>query len=109
MGVMDLSVALKAEARRLGFSMVGIMPAQSARRLSAYLNWIAQEYHGLMGYMARPDRVLRRQDLNVILPGVRSIVCVGLDYETIKLPPHIAHDPARAVSPITPGARITTT
>lgn len=95
MGVMDLSVALKAEARRLGFSMVGIMPAQSARRLSAYLNWIAQEYHGLMGYMARPDRVLRRQDLNVILPGVRSIVCVGLDYETIKLPPHIAHDPAR--------------
>ena len=38
--------------------------------------------HGAMGYLARPDRIARRQDLNVILPGVKSLIMVGLDYRT---------------------------
>jgi epoxyqueuosine reductase len=48
-----------------------------------------------MRYMARPDRVARRQDLNVILPEVQTIVCVGLDYYTLPLPLAIAQDPSR--------------
>jgi epoxyqueuosine reductase len=90
-----LTAALKEKARDLGFSMVGVVPAAPARRLDAYLQWIAAEYHGAMGYMARPDRVIRRRDLNVILPGVRSLVCVGLDYFTREVPPHVAGDPSR--------------
>lgn len=91
----DLVAALKAEAGRLGFNMVGITPAAPSRRLSAYLAWLAQEFHGEMGYLARADRVARRQDLNVILPGARTIVCVGLDYETFKLPAALAEAPER--------------
>lgn len=87
--------SLKAEAQRLGFSLVGVIPAHPARRLSAYLRWIEQEMHGSMGYMARPDRVARRQDLQLILPGVRSLVCVGLDYYTPPLPEIVAADPSR--------------
>lgn len=75
--------------------MVGFVPARPARRLDAYLHWIAQEMHGRMDYLARPDRLARRQDLNVILPGVQTIICVGLDYSTPALPVTIAHDPAR--------------
>ncbi len=86
---------LKARAHELGFSLVGIVPAQPARRLDAYLRWIAQEMHGTMGYMARPDRVVRRQDLQVILPGVQSLVCVGLDYFSWRLPEEIVGDPGR--------------
>ncbi|HEX6384249.1 MAG TPA: tRNA epoxyqueuosine(34) reductase QueG, partial [Anaerolineae bacterium] len=86
---------LKTRARSLGFSMAGVVPAAPGRRLDAYLRWIASEQHGQMGYMARPDRVARRQDLNVILPGVHSIVCVGLDYYTLSVPEHIANDPSR--------------
>ncbi len=48
-----------------------------------------------MGYLARPDRLARRQDLNVILPGVRSLVLVGLDYRTLDLPAAIANDRSR--------------
>ncbi len=48
-----------------------------------------------MGYMARPDRVARRRDLDVVLPGVRSLVVVGLDYATAPPPADIAADPAR--------------
>jgi epoxyqueuosine reductase len=99
--VMDeLSVAkvkseLKQRARALGFSLVGITAARPGRRLDAYLRWLEQARHGEMGYLARPDRLARRQDLNVILPGAQAMVCVGLDYETLKLPPEIADDPSR--------------
>ncbi len=91
----QLTNALKEKARALGFSMVGIVPAVPGKRLGAYLRWIDNEHHGLMGYMARPDRIVRRQDLNAILPGVQSLVCVGLDYHTMRLPDEIAHDPSR--------------
>jgi epoxyqueuosine reductase len=91
----SLTERLKITAQSLGFSMVGIIPAMPGRRLNAYLDWIGQQRHGEMGYMARPDRVMRRQDLNHILPGVRSIICVGLDYFTGDTPPAIASDPSR--------------
>ncbi len=91
----QLTKTLKEKAIELGFSMVGIVPAVPGKRLDAYLRWIDNAYHGLMGYMARPDRIVRRQDLNVILPGVQSLVCVGLDYHTMRLPNEIAHDPSR--------------
>lgn len=90
-----LTRQLKEKARALGFSMAGVVPAEPGRRLVAYLRWIEKEYHGRMGYMARPDRVARRRDPGVILAGTRSIVCVGLDYHTMRLPPEIAGDPAR--------------
>jgi epoxyqueuosine reductase len=86
---------LKVKARSLGFSLVGVVPAGPGRRLEAYLRWIANAQHGEMAYMARPDRVARRQDLSVILPGVQSIVCVGLDYYSLQLPAGIAGDPSR--------------
>lgn len=79
----------------LGFSMVGVVSARPGRRLSSYLHWIEQAYHGEMGYLARPDRLSRRRDLNVIVPGVQSIVCVGLDYQTLMPPDEIVTDPGR--------------
>jgi epoxyqueuosine reductase len=90
-----LAEAIKEKARELGFSMAGIVAARPGRTLGAYLQWIAQEYHGLMGYMARPDRVERRQDLNAVLPGVQSLICVGLDYTTLEPPREVVEDPSR--------------
>ncbi|NHZ71547.1 MAG: tRNA epoxyqueuosine(34) reductase QueG [Aquificales bacterium] len=86
---------LREKAQALGFNFFGVIPARPARRLGAYLDWIEQERQGKMGYLARPDRIIRRQNLNVILPGVQTILCVGLNYFPGKLPPHIAQDPSR--------------
>lgn len=86
---------LKAKAYELGFSMVGVVSAEPSRHLYAYKTWIANEMHGKMGYLARPDRLIRREDLNVILPDVRTMICVGLDYYALKLPANIAGDPSR--------------
>lgn len=95
-GFMDeLTAALQAKAFALGFDTVGIIPAQPGKRLDAYLRWLDQDMQGEMGYMARPDRVARRQDLQVILPGVQAIVCVGLGYFTRRLPTAVVQDPSR--------------
>ncbi len=91
----ELESELRAKARELGFERLGIIPAVPGRRLEAYLAWVAQGFQGEMGYMARPDRVARRQDLQVILPGVQAIVCVGLDYFTRRLPTAVSQDPSR--------------
>jgi epoxyqueuosine reductase len=86
---------LKAKAYELGFDLVGITRAEPSPTLDAYLRWIDAGMHGSMGYMARPDRVARRRDPNVILPGARSFVVVGLDYQTSLIPNEILTDPSR--------------
>ncbi len=90
-----LTTALKREAQRLGFSLGGVAAAKPSPNLAAYLDWIEGGFQGEMGYLARPDRLARRRDLNVILPGVKSIFVVGLDYQTLQLPASIAQDPSR--------------
>ncbi len=88
------SEAVKAEAQHLGFAYVGITHAQPAPTLHAYLRWIDAGMHGSMGYMAREDRIARRRDLNVVLPGAQSLVMVGLDYGA-QVPEFLLSDPSR--------------
>lgn len=73
---------LKQIAVESGFDLVGVTPARPSPMLAAYERWIAAGMHGSMGYMGRPDRVARRRDLNVILPGAQSLIMVGVDYRS---------------------------
>lgn len=91
----EVTQRLKTEALALGFTLVGVAAARPGRRLAAYQAWIAAQMHGEMAYLARPDRQARRADLEVILPGVTSLVCVGLDYSSPPLPPAVTADPSR--------------
>ncbi len=74
------SERIKQKAVELGFNMVGITRAEPSPTLDAYFAWIDAGMHGSMNYMARPDRQARRRDLNVIVPGARSLLIVGMDY-----------------------------
>lgn len=87
--------ALKAKGQELGFSHVGVVPAVPGRTLEAYMRWIEAGMHGKMGYLARQDRLIRRQDLGVILPDVKSIISVGMDYFTQSPPAQLTADPSR--------------
>jgi epoxyqueuosine reductase len=86
---------IRQHAADLGFTQVGIVPAAPSPHLDAYLRWIEAGRHGTMGYLARPDRLARRRDLDVILPGVRSLVIVALDYGTNAVPESVLRDPRR--------------
>ena len=85
---------LKERAAGLGFDRSGITRAEPSPTLDAYLRWIDAGLHGPMGYMARPDRVERRRDLSVILPGVQSLIVVALDYRSAA-PAEWLTDPSR--------------
>lgn len=72
---------IREAARRLGFDLLGIAaPRPPARDLEAYRQWLARGEHAGMAYMAREDRVARREDPSLILPGVRAVVCVAVNY-----------------------------
>ena len=86
---------IKQTAASLGFTFCGVVPAVPSPTLDAYLGWIDAGMHGAMDYLARPDRVARRQDLNVILPGVRSLIMVGLDYRTAAVSSDVLADRSR--------------
>lgn len=94
---MNLIEQIHSEALKLGFDLAGIAPISPVPHVDAYRAWIAQGYHGEMGYMARPDRVARRENPGVILPGARAIVCVGLNYYPGPLPSDLARDVSRGL------------
>ncbi len=84
----QFSDRFRAQARRLGFDLVGISPATPpATHLQAYRDWLARGDHGEMGYMARSDRVARREDPSLILPGARAVICVAVNYYPGPPPP----------------------
>lgn len=86
---------IKRKARELGFNLIGLTQAKPSPMLAAYKRWIEEGMHGKMGYMAREDRVIRREDLTNVVPGAKSILMVGLDYRTLTIPDKILYDPTR--------------
>jgi epoxyqueuosine reductase len=88
---------IQAEARRLGFDLVGIAPAEPAASADRYRAWLEKGYHGEMAYLARREAVDRRADPARILPGVRSVVAVAANYHARPLPARLGDDPARGV------------
>ena len=88
------SERLKQKAVEFGFNLVGITPAVPSPTLNAYLKWVDKGMHGAMGYMARPDRIERRENLDVILPNIQSLVVIGLDYAQV-FPSEVLNDPSR--------------
>lgn len=73
-----LNEKVKAEGHALGFDLVGVCDASPPRSLGVLEAWLGEGMHGEMDYMA--DSLPLRSDLNRVLPGVRSVVAVGLNY-----------------------------
>jgi epoxyqueuosine reductase len=81
---MSLAETIKQEARSLGFDAVGIAAvspqAADDRLLHRLQAWLRRGFHGTMGWMARDPA--RRADPSVVLPGCRSIIAVGMNYDS---------------------------
>jgi epoxyqueuosine reductase len=74
------SSEVKEKALELGFHRVGIaepdgMETQAVQRLQT---WLTLGYQADMEWMANP----KRQDIKLVMPSVRSLVCVALNYYT---------------------------
>ena len=76
----ELTQRIKQHALELGFDLVGVAPAEGSPELAFYEKWLAAGYAGDMHYLSRTKE--RRSDLQKVLPGARSVVVCGLNYDT---------------------------
>lgn len=76
----DLTKGLKSEALRLGFDLVGVAPAVTPPGYPHLMSWLERGFAGEMHYL--PRRAAAYQHPEHVLPGVRSVVMVALNYKT---------------------------
>ena len=74
----ELKEGLRSRAKSLGFEVCGIAPVDAPLRRDFYLKWIAEGKQADMEWMHRNNN--RRLHPTNVLPGARSIICVGLNY-----------------------------
>jgi len=77
-GTQEKVRAIKRTATDLGFDGFGIAGPDIPKATERYKRWLALQYEGKMGYMSR--WVDKRSDLNKVLPGVRSVICLRTNY-----------------------------
>jgi epoxyqueuosine reductase len=76
---MTLTEEIKRKALDLGFAKVGIAPAaEHPDEYARFQSWLARGYHASMQWMTkRPER---RADIQNVLPGARSVICLADNY-----------------------------
>ncbi|MEM6503566.1 MAG: tRNA epoxyqueuosine(34) reductase QueG, partial [Cyanobacteria bacterium P01_C01_bin.89] len=79
---MNLTNLVKEKATHLGFHRVGIAAVDPHNPETpghqGLQNWLSQGYQAKMGWMGDP----RRQQVQKVMPEVRSLICVALNYYT---------------------------
>jgi epoxyqueuosine reductase len=78
--VSGLGERVRELAREAGFDLVGIAGASAPPELAFFAEWVGRGHAGEMGYLA--SQVAKRSDLRVAFPWARSVICVGLQYDT---------------------------
>jgi len=82
MDARSLTIALKEKARFLGFELVGATPAVRPPGIEHLEGWLADGMAGDMRYFAK--RMDAYRDPGLILPGVKSILMLGVNYHTVE-------------------------
>ena len=85
---------LQSQARQLGFDAIGVAELELAQDELHLLRWLANGYHGDMGYMARHG--VRRSRAATIAPGSVRAICVRMNY----FPPDAAAAEAVLADPL---------
>lgn len=75
----SLEKRIKEQAQVLGFELAGIAAATAADNFDRLQEWLARGCAGEMAYMHRQAEARRHP--NAILPDVRSVVMVGMNYK----------------------------
>jgi len=72
---------IKATARKAGFDLVGIAKAESMKdEFEHFAEWLDSGYHATMKYLEHHRE--KRENIELVLPGAKSVIVVGLSYHT---------------------------
>ncbi len=77
---MTPTARLKARALALGFDAVGVASVGPLEARERYEAWLAAGRHGEMTWLANAKHRARRADPNLLVDGIRSVLCVALTH-----------------------------
>jgi len=86
-----IAYGIRNRARELGFDLVGIAGIEPSPHRYHFRQWLDQGRAGTMDYLAA--RFAQRTDPSVYFPGVRSAICVAMNY---YVPLEEVHEAERA-------------
>ena len=89
----ELKARLVSFAREVGFDSCRVAACNPPVHATEFREWLRQGAHGEMSYMQRGEE--KRCDPEKVLPGVRSIVVLALNYFQGKEPTRLRTAPAR--------------
>ena len=75
-----LTQSLKQEANRLGFELTGACAAVAPTGYANFLQWLDEGYAGEMHYLDERKQAYQHPD--GVMPGVQSILMLGMNYRT---------------------------
>ena len=91
-----VKAAIRQRATELGFDLCRFTTAAPPDHNSRFREWLAAGSHGEMAYLSR--QVDQRTDLQLVLPAVRSVICLAASY-------HLDSAAGSASTPPTSGIR----
>ncbi len=71
---------IRRKALELGFAGFGVAPPEVGEAGDRLQQWLAQNFDGEMHYIKRGEA--KRRDLDLVLPGVKSVLCLSTPYFT---------------------------
>ena len=83
----QLLIQIRAWAQELGFSQIGVSGVDLSSAEPGLATWLAQGFHGQMGYMAAHG--VRRARPAELVPGTVSVITARMNY----LPQNSSYDP----------------
>jgi len=72
------TIWLESRAKEIGFDLCGVVAAEQFPELARSDEWLAKGFAGEMKYLEDP----RRTDASRAMPGIRSVVVCGLNYNS---------------------------
>ncbi|MDE0186088.1 MAG: tRNA epoxyqueuosine(34) reductase QueG [Candidatus Poribacteria bacterium] len=90
---MSLTAQIKDFSQKLGFNLIGIVPAEPSQTIDRYERWLECGYGGEMRYLERHSPL--KQNVRNLLPEAKSIITLGFNYYTIDPPDSLARDSSR--------------
>jgi epoxyqueuosine reductase len=76
----ELAEQIKLQGKQLGFADVGITHTDLRQHEPGYFNWLAQNFHGEMQYMA--EHGTKRSRPTELIPGTLSLISLRMNYFT---------------------------
>ncbi len=101
----DLKQSIKDKARQLGFFLAGVTTPEPPPHYSTFENWLAQNQHGTLDYLATERSRTRRANPLEILPECKSILVLATPY-TPPSPSVTLSGTSRQASAVAAGVRV---